>query len=181
MKLAQTRFTMVRENDRFLGEVSHAARCSRRSFGRIQGHGLSVERCWRKRFVQTRMIDVSRNGVEHDNFARRIAILLRDSGKQVGHFVIVHLGPLLQGMVVTTGASQPQSQKSHSGVLREPDGISVELVKIEGAILPAIARRNQQLPHHLVPGFVLGNRIANPTVVRQDGSAGQSGILGPSA
>src|SRR6188472_1457628 len=32
MKFAQTRFTIVRENDGFLGEVNHAARYSRRSW-----------------------------------------------------------------------------------------------------------------------------------------------------
>src|SRR5262249_14731128 len=110
------------------------------------------------------MINVSFNGVKNYYLARSISVLLLHPCEKVGHLKVVDLRPFLERMVVTTGTGETQAHECHHRVFGEPNGILMNLVEVEGAILAAAAGGYKKLAHHLIPGLVLLNRTANPVV-----------------
>ena len=98
-----------------------------------------------------------------------------DPRKEVGKLVVLVVGPLLERMIVATGAVDGERQESLAHILGH--GFRI-LVNGEEVRLPFIDRRplgRDHLTHEPVPRRVVGHLIANPSVVRFDGRWSQSG------
>ena len=134
--------------------------------GRIEGHGRTIQRRGRQRLQQLRMQHVAGGlGIHHD-VARLVAVLQPHPREQVHQFVILLLRPLLQRMIMAARARHAIAHERLGRGLRQVDGILVQHVVIQRAVLPRIARRREDFIRELVPRLVILHAVANPVVER---------------
>ncbi len=154
MKLAHTRFTMVRANIVLAGLVSHSAKTTRRSSGEsiamlfpssgVGGRGRARRGCM-----------MSPETLAKTMLSPMVAVLDAHAREQVGHLVILLLRPLFERMVVAAGARDALAHEGQRGIFGKVDGVFVQDEIVQRAVLAGAAGAQEDLAGELVPGLVL--------------------------
>ena len=103
---------MVRENDWFCGDSQPLGQDLTSLLQGLEGNFPAIQRRRRQWLVETWMIDVAADGIHDDDLAGSIARFLAHSSKQVRHFVVVHLSPFFERVVMTSRACQAQPHET---------------------------------------------------------------------
>ena len=103
-------------------------------------------------------------GGENDAFAVGRAVLGADASEEIGHLVILIVGPLFHGMVVALGAIDRHSEKSLGSRFGKISGIVVDGEEVGCAVGDGAALRGDNVAGHDVPGRVGGDIVMDPII-----------------
>ena len=91
--------------------------------------------------------------------------LVGDAAAEGGEFVILHLRPAVEGMVVALGATDLVAEEDlHRVADVVEEHAAVAEVVSDGGVLGGVAVGGEHFVNHVVPGFVLGEGFAEPDV-----------------
>ena len=150
----------------------------------VQRQGLAVQGLRRHGPSQSGMADLSHRPRHQGDLACRLSVLETNAGDQVGHPVVLILGPLLQGVIVAAGAGQRDPQEGLAQVFRDLLRLLVDQPVVDRPVLQIASGGGDQFFDEPVPGTVLGNPVPDPVVVGPHGgpfqlAAGDQQQVGP--
>jgi len=130
---------------------------------------LAIKRRGRLRFACKRLDEIAGIRYKYDVVTFTRAGLGADSGEEIGHLVILIVGPFLHWMVVTLGAIDGHAEKRLRSSLGHRARVVVKDIKIGRAIFERAALCGDNFASEHVPGSVLSHFVAYPIVIRPDG------------
>ena len=131
--------------------------------GGIHRQRLAIQRFGHLGPAGQRLHEIALSGVEHNLVA--ISDLGADAGEEVGHLVILVVGPLLHRVVVALGAIDRHAEEGLRGRLGHAARIVVQHEEVARPVDQRAALRGDKLAHEPVPRRVRLHLIPNPRVV----------------
>ena len=128
--------------------------------------GGVVERLGRHQLAGARVVRFPFGRRKHHNVAGSAAILQLDSGEEARHAIVLVLGPLLQRMIVATGAGQRHPEERHARTLGDVDRVAMEREIVGGSVAQGRPFRGDDRPRKLIPRLIVGNALSHKAIKR---------------